>query len=206
MSRIDFVARQIEYEYNILQAFSRATSDDIADGKAWYPQAIETLQGIAGSWTCEKRAAVCAMLSPRITWAENTKGVVKLHRATAQHSSLCPVVAGLRRNVWKAWETARDGDLTRVSGPKVSAFYANLCGDFQRVTIDVWAARAAGVSDREMSHLDRNRYKCLERAYQSVARELYFAPAELQAIVWIVQRGHGNGTMAGTNQPRWAKE
>lgn len=207
MPRIDFVAKQLTYQANILATFRQATSLQIADGKVWYPQAIEELDAYKHVWPSHRvRAAVCAMLSPRITWASNLEGVKRISKAILQYSSLCPTVAGLRRNVDKAWETAHDSDLTRVSGPKVSAFYANLCGDFQRVTIDVWAARTAGVSDSEMTHLDRNRYKCLERAYQTIAAELYFQPAELQAIVWIVERGHGDGTMAGTNQPRWNKD
>lgn len=114
-------------------------------------------------------------------------------RARYQGQSLMPTkgVAGLASNRNKAWDIANGGDIAQVTGPKVSSFYANLCGDLQRVTIDVWAARVAGVADSDMSHLDGNRYAHLERAYQVVAKDIGFAPAELQAICWIVVRGKG---------------
>ncbi len=205
MSRINFVTRQIAYESAILAVYSRATAQQITDGLSWYPQAMRELEVYSDIWNVRERAAVCAILSPRITWASNLEGVKRIAKAIRQGWNVQPTVAGVRRNVSKAWDTAQDKDVTRVSGPKVSAFYANLCGDFNRVTIDVWAARAAGVSEVEMSHLDRNRYKCLERAYQNVAYELALNPAALQAIVWCVQRGHGEGTQQGTNQVRWTK-
>lgn len=204
-SRINYIAKTLTYQRNILKAFATATASQVADGKAWYPLAMETLAEIAPKWSTTQRAAICAMLSPRVTWKENMNAVRKIYRASMEHSGLVPTVAGVRRNVAKAWETANDGDTSRVSGPKVSAFNANLNGDFQRVTIDVWAARAAGVPEKQMDHLDGRRYSALETAYKNVAAALFFAPAELQAIVWIAQRGHGEGTMVGTNQPRWAK-
>lgn len=190
-SRIDFIAKQLDCEAKILGAFWQATVDQIADGLAWYPEAIQALADHADIWSQSQRAAVCAILSPRVAWRTNLTAVAKMARAIRQGSGICPSVAGVSRNVVRAWETANDGDVTRVSGPKVSAFYANLCGDFQRVTIDVWAARAAGIQEQSMNHLDRNRYKYLERAYQAVANELHLQPAQLQAIVWIVTRGKG---------------
>jgi hypothetical protein len=181
------------YQRNILKAFELASASQIAEGKTWYPRAIEALRDIvpANLYSVEYASAICAVLSPRVTWQSNLEGVRRIMRAVSDHSSMVPRVAGVRSNVDKAWSIANDGDVSRVSGPKVSAFYANLTGDFTRVTIDVWAARAAGVPDSQMDHLDRNRYKLLERAYQRIAAELGFLPAELQAIVWIVVRGKG---------------
>lgn len=204
-TRIDYLTAQQGYERAILATFSTATVSQIVDGKKWYPTATSALLEYSNVWPLEVCAAVCAILSPRNSWKQNLEGVRRIARDVSQGRSWAPVVAGVRRNVAKAWETANDGDVFRVTGPKVSAFYQNLLGNLQRVTIDVWAARAAGVPDAEMTHLDRTRYVTLERAYQNVARELGFLPAELQAICWIVQRGHGEGTMGGTNQPRWAK-
>ncbi len=103
-----------------------------------------------------------------------------------------PTIAGLWSNVEKAWILADGGDISEtVSGPKVTRFYANLCGDYQRVTCDTWAATAAGIPASMHTHIDRNRYVHLELAYQRVSAELGFLPAELQAICWIVVRGKG---------------
>jgi hypothetical protein len=181
------IAKRLEYQCNILATFLRATPAQIVDGKNWYPEARK----IVGS-KYSHAPAVFAVLSPRITWQENIKGAEKILKAASQGLSVIPRVVGIRSNVEKAWAIAQDGDVSRVSGPKVSAFFANLSGNDERVTIDVWAARAAGVSDKEMSHLDRQRYVNLEAAYVEVARVLGFKPSELQAICWIVVRGKAN--------------
>lgn len=205
-SRIDYIRSQQGYERAVLRMFSEATAAHIVEGKLWYPNASEALEAYGNVWPLEVAAAVCAILSPRNSWKQNLEGVRRIARTVSHGNVLPPVTAGIPRNVQKAWETANDGDVSRVTGPKVSAFYQNLLGNLQRVTIDVWAAQAAGVPDAEMRHLDGKRYVTLERAYQNVARQLGFLPAELQAICWIVARGHGEGTMAGTRQARWNKE
>ena len=201
------------YESNIIRTYGLATQAERLDGIEWYPRAIEALEHIRLSacgpialWDKPARVvpAICAVLSPRNSWKTNLDGTRKLVRAASQGLRLCPTVAGVRRNADKAWSLAHTGDLGTVSGPKVSAFFANLCGDFERVTIDVWAARACGITDeRLMNHLDRTRYVSIETAYRNAARTLDLLPAQLQAICWIVERGHGYGTVAGTNQSRW---
>lgn len=212
MARSD-MANIAQYESSIVRTYSLATRAEVSDGKEWYPRAIEALEAIrltaCGPVTLwEKPArlvpAICAVLSPRQSWQTNIDGTRKLVRAASQGLRVCPTIAGVRRNVDKAWNLAHTGDLETVTGPKVSAFFANLCGDFERVTIDVWAARACGFTDEKlMNHLDRTRYVAIETAYRNAARTLGLLPAQLQAICWIVERGHGDGTTAGTSQARW---
>jgi hypothetical protein len=188
----DWYGLQLEWEANLLKTFLRATPAQIVEGKRWYPEAIKKLDEIrGGGFDIGRIAAICAVLSPRITWDTNVKGTRAIIRAVSQGLRVPPSIAGVRRNVDRAWEIANGASLELVSGPKVTSFYANLTGDFQRVTCDTWAARAAGIDDKHHNHLDRMRYKHLEIAYQVVARELEFAPAELQAICWIVVRGKG---------------
>lgn len=191
----DWYALQLDWEKSILNTFLQATPAQIVEGKRWYPQAQATLDQIVSDSRIQmditRAAAICAVLSPRITWQSNVEGVKRIFKALWTNTSICPTVAGVRRNVDKAWDIAQGGTLETVSGPKVSAFYANLCGNLERVTIDTWAARAAGLDDKHHNHLDRMRYAHLEKAYQTVAHELEFRPAELQAICWIVVRGKG---------------
>jgi hypothetical protein len=62
----------------------------------------------------------------------------------AAAGELEPVVNGTLANRAKAWRIACGEDPDAVlSGPKVRAFFANIMGDVDAVTIDVWAARAA---------------------------------------------------------------
>lgn len=170
--------------------YARATAAQIQAGREWYANAAAALLAFAGVWMAAQAAAVCAVLSPRVTWKENIAGVRKMHRAACDYSRVCPVVAGTRRNVERAWDIAQSGDTSLVSGPKVSSFYANLCGDYNRVTIDVWAARAAGISDAHMTHLDRRRYTAIVTAYRLAAMDSGHTPAQFQAIVWTVVRGN----------------
>lgn len=173
--------------------YERADAAAIDAGREWYPSAAATLREFTtdggGVWSKQQCAAVCAVLSPRITWRENIAAVRKFHKCAAEYLRVAPVVAGVARNRAKAWEIAQSGDISLVSGPKVSSFYANLCGDFTRVTCDVWAARAAGVHESEMGHIDRARYQRLQASYQRAAEMTGHAPAELQAIVWVAIRG-----------------
>jgi hypothetical protein len=213
MVKIDHLGNVPQFTKNILACFELATRAEITDGKTWYPRAIETLEtirqtacGPVSVWDKPGRAvpAICAVLSPRNSWQTNVEGTRKIVRAASQGNRVPPIVAGIRRNVAKAWHIAETGDTSLVSGPKVCSFFANLCGDLERVTIDFWAARACGITDEKlMSHLDRMRYVSIETAYRNAARTLNLLPAQLQAICWIVERGHGDGTIGGTNQPRW---
>lgn len=193
MARLQESTRK--WESNIRKVYAAADADALQAGGEWYAAAADALRPYTvdggGLWTREQAAAVCAVLSPRIAWKENLKGVQRMYQAAADGNRVCPPVAGVRKNVERGWYIAQTGDVSVVSGPKVSSFYANLCGDFQRVTLDTWAARAAGVP-ASCTHIDRARYQRLQRSYQRVAAEYGHAPAVFQAIVWVAVRGRAH--------------
>lgn len=193
LNRAQWLRKQKRFERNILEVFLSATAADIVDGKAWYPSATAKLAELAPHWSTAKRAAVCAIISPRITWRDNIIGFRKLVNAARDYSSVTPMTAGFNRNIQKAYDVALDTlDATAATGPKVSCFYANLSGNLERATLDVWAGRAAGLTAVETdSGIRGKRYEYLEKAYVNVAHELGFKPAELQAICWLVVRGKG---------------
>jgi hypothetical protein len=93
----------------------------------------------------------------------------------------------------KAWAIAHGAHPAKVlRGPKVSAFWLNICGNLDVVTVDTWAVRAAGITDDREAQLTLNRkggYERVAAAYQDVAREVGVLPAELQAAVWLHVRG-----------------
>src|ERR1035437_7722623 len=175
--------------------FDSASPEQRHNGVEWYPQAIDTVNSYAGInsvWTRETSAAVCAVLSPRITWAENTKALSRFHKCAQEGLQFIPSVAGLRANVERGWYIAHSGDVSVVSGPKVSSFYANLLGDFSRVTVDSWMARAAGLPESSMNLLKGRRYAHLQESYQKCALRTGYTPAQFQAIVWVTIRGKPN--------------
>lgn len=73
------------------------------------------------------------------------------------------------------------------AGPKVLAFAANLQGDPDPVTVDVWMMRMigeAGDSPRSAKH-----YAFIQRCFQGAAGRLGEEPRALQAALWFDIRG-----------------
>ena len=67
---------------------------------------------------------------------------------------------------------------------------ANLTGNFDAVTCDVWACTAAGLDGDVLGHRGHDTmYRHLADAYRNGAALVSLAPAALQAIVWIAIRG-----------------
>lgn len=68
-----------------------------------------------------------------------------------------------------------------LSGNKVKAFFANLLGDLSVVTIDMWIAKAYGISAKSLSD---NEYARLSYKMSGEAKVIGLKPAEYQALVW----------------------
>lgn len=66
---------------------------------------------------------------------------------------------------------------------KVPKFYANILGNTEVVTVDVWAARAAVSNPPEV--IAGSFYRMIEEAYQNAATKVGFTPRDLQAICWL---------------------
>lgn len=172
-----------------------ATADDLALGLAWYDNAGAIAESLAreSDYRLSQRhcAGVIAALSPRCQWGANVAGARAIVRA-AINGHPEPVVAGTKGNRRKAWRIANGADPDAVlSGPKVRAFWANICGDVEVVTVDVWAARAAEGRDNAQAPV-RRRYAICAEAYRRAARRRGMTPRDAQAAVWTVfRRTHG---------------
>ena len=70
-----------------------------------------------------------------------------------------------------------------LSGYKVPAFAANLKGDMNRVTIDIWTLRYFGL---QQSRIRYKEYYRMEAAIQKMARRRNMKPAEYQAKIWCI--------------------
>lgn len=179
--------RTYDYETRILAAYDAASPADAAAGMAWYERAESTMEAMQARYGVDRATAagVTAALSPRVRWATNLVAAERVIRA-AQLGMRAPSV-GTRANVRKAWAIANGADPDAVlGGPKVTAFYANLSGDHDRVTVDVWAARAAGADPERLT--DKRRRE-LRDAYTRAAAARGVTPRQLQAAVWVAVRG-----------------
>jgi len=170
----------------ILRTFDRATPSDVEAGAVWYRDAgdlARTLGESSGHGT-EHAAAVISHLSTRTPWARNVTGAVTL-LATGKRA---PGI--LRSNYARAAASLAAADPGATFGPKASKtrrFYANILGDTEAVTVDVWAARVAG-ADAPNGRISGRTYDSVERAYRSAARRRGVTPATMQATTWVVAR------------------
>lgn len=90
-----------------------------------------------------------------------------------------------------------------LSGMKVNAFFHNLIGDYDYITIDVWMARFFG-HKRAQVNIGEYRYYCgCLRSINRHVRKRYnlkLSNAALQAIIWEYQR-----TKAGLKYSNFSK-
>lgn len=167
----------------ILAVYDRATSDDLEAGASWYIKAHVTainLGNLSGVGL-EAAAAVISHLSPRTSWARNLDGATALLTQKQRRAGI------LGRNYDKAVEcldhpTPSDS----FTGKKTERFFLNMMGNWEVVTIDIWAARVAGVEERHLKRVGI--YEALEAAYQRAARMRNVEPAVMQATTWVVVR------------------
>ena len=168
---------------NIVATFERATPADVDAGAAWYAEARATAEALAAGTALSTRqaAGIIAALSPRSRWAQNVRAaadVVNGRRPTTVFGA----------NVDKAVRIAQGEDPDAVlSGPKVRAFFANIMGDPNAVTVDTWAARIA--LGETVANVKAPLYGPIADAYRAAARLIGTDPHMVQATTWIVERG-----------------
>lgn len=176
----------VEMSARILAAWGQATPAIREEGAQWYGEArtvAATLAAQAGT-TLDTAAAVIAHLSPRTPWARNVAGAASL--LLTGEAPGC-----IRANVVRARRALDAADpVGTIQGPKTRAFAANILGDTDAVTVDVWALRVATGSDDQKILARKGGYEKIAAAYRSAARVAGVTPATMQATTWIVAR-HG---------------
>lgn len=171
----------------IVRTFDRATASDIEAGASWYADAgllAAELAPFTHAGTVEHAAAVIAALSPRTTWTRNVAGATAL----LVDGKRLPGIIG--RNFRTACEATRDG-VAALNGPKTRRFAANIAGDRDAVTVDVWAARVAfgsRIAEPESALSRVGVYDAVEHAYRLAAARRGVDPTTMQATTWIVAR------------------
>jgi hypothetical protein len=169
----------------LLRTFDSATELQRSNGGAWYREAYSVACELAGqTFTPEQGAAVIAVMSPNTAWNVN---VAMARRVVDSYRAGIPVEdckAGLGANVRKAYRVL-DGDIQAVKGPKVMAFFANIIGDPDHVTVDIWATRAAVGRSRPAGIVE---HRLIAQAYRNAAKKRGISPRDFQAVVWVTVR------------------
>ncbi len=178
MRRIRRFAAQLVRHW---QSATRATR---AAGSGWYRKAGKVTRAIARECGVSNATAagVIAALSPRVQWVYNVKA------ARLLLSGVTP--ACFRQSLAKANRIAAgERPLKVLSGPKVRAFYRALMGDQSAAVVDVWTARAAGLSG---DFLSAREYSDVAAALQIGATECNTTVSTLQAVAWVQVRGRAS--------------
>jgi hypothetical protein len=183
----------------IVRAYRAASPEMTAAGRAWYPLAGSIAADISTSTgeRVDTVAAVIAALSPQTRWSTN---VAAAQAICDGNRTRYPSMLG--DNHLRALNVlGRDNPADGLGkGPKVHAFYENILGDPDAVTIDSWAVRAA-VSPVMLSHTGvgmdsflkrKNVYSDLANCYRAASLIVGEQPATLQAIVWCAIRGRAD--------------
>lgn len=184
--------RQSDMTRRILRHWRAASADELAEGLGWYARAGDLADALAAGAPITRAQAcgVIAALSPRQQWAQNVAGAVALVDALARGETVAPVVGGLPDNRRKAWAilTTPGADpldyFDARTAPKTRAFYLNIMGDADAVTVDVWAARAAEGRRNDQGPTG-GRYDRIAAAYRAAAARVGHSPRDLQAAVWV---------------------
>lgn len=161
--------------------YDRATPATRDAGRGWYDSARDSAQRFAAEYSVSYRiaAGIIAALSPRSQWAHNLANAERCLRGERIRAMRHPASCAQRILEGEPPELV-------LRGPKVRAFWRAICGDTASVTVDMWAAKAAGV---DPEGLTPSRIRAIQRAYELAAASRGETPRDLQAIVWLQVRG-----------------
>lgn len=161
---------------------------------SWYSDANQTMQEIASDYnvSVENVAYIIATLSPALSWMKNIEGARAFFDEWfgRSDSSNCQTAYGT--NVKKCSEYMFGVRSDAPTGRKVSSFYRNLLGDFDAVTLDRHAIRAARWGMRNLKSESGEQKICgqefsvIQNAYKYAASCAGVSVAEFQATLWTL--------------------
>ena len=131
-------------------------------------------------------ADIVAILSPRIQVSRNARIA---HQFITTDST-----AGIMKNRIDAIDYYRRTGKVSQSGQKVRNFSANLRGNFDLVTIDVWMSRAFGVDYEGVNSPAKSDavYARMAGRITRLASRFGVSPASFQACIWSgIRKEHG---------------
>jgi len=177
---------------NIHHFYSLANDHQIAEGIGWYKTWSRKIAKLDP--TNPRRAwAIFSILSP-LNSVERNWELTKLIYATNGN-----LTSGYFRKQLAKANAIHNGELPAEESSisktpvKTISFFRNFTGNMEAVTIDSWMLKAVfnvnfKKGDKTPSMSSVRNYNSIVEAVRIVANELDIAPAELQAIVWVVIR------------------
>lgn len=141
--------------------------------KNWYEKCraeIEKQYGDDADLFCHLLAATSPRKQVTANW-RLAERVYKSHKAGALN--LAGTLPAHRGNIRRAIAGEE------LSGRKVRAFAANLCGNMNVVCVDIWMMRWAG-----FEKLTDKIYTFIEKLIKQMAAVYHMRPAEMQAELW----------------------
>lgn len=184
------------YQRALSSTYALADAATRGYGERWYGEACDFAAGLADEHGCTvAQAAGCiAALSPMNHWSQNQSDTEQVcdwyfdRETTEPDWSLKRRIVAYNANVDKAIDClGATCPLDVLGGPKVTAFYRNIMGDTDAVTVDVWITRAATRGARNQP--TAREYREIAVALRREARRANMSPRDFQAAVWIVARG-----------------
>lgn len=186
-----YAQSQEELVSRLLFLYGNATPQQRDEGENWYPKAAAFAAQLAAQYGIprEVAAGVVAVVSPQMKWRDNKSVALALVAAHAGGEGLPHGLAGYPTNHAKAWRMLTTGDVwANINGPKVVPFLRNILGDWDEVTCDIHACRAA--YGHKFSNAPTGPQRdYVAQAYTTAARLVRVYPAVFQAVVWCVVRG-----------------
>lgn len=176
------------YVENIIKVWEQATDEQLAQGRAWYPNANALATMLADGDT-RRGAGVIAALSPQTLWQRN------IQLAT---DALNGEPHGHFRDALNKVERIMAGEdplqVLPVDSKTWSFFRAIVDPQDAEVVVidrhahDLAVGKSYGNTDRGLSN--KRRYALLALAYRLAARQLGEIPSTVQAVTWTVWRGN----------------
>lgn len=160
--------------------WERASADQRTRGLVWYDEAGRVAEDLArrGRVTKDQAAGIIAALSPQNYWHHNIRlayEVVDGRRDGTFTASISKAIA------------IKHGKNPAIvlGGPKTLAFYANIAGNLEPVTLDRHMFKACG---HKLAGCSPMQYAGMAEAVRSTAGAVGLEPAKFQAVIWLVIR------------------
>lgn len=178
VARGEAASLNLGYVNKLLAHYRRASYLTRIEGVEWYANARREIRFLSMrlSLPFDSVAYAVAALSANMQWSRNLQVVEDLANGLD--------AIGMRGPVEQA-RACLQGDLSALSGAKVTAFAFALTGDSSAAVIDRWMMRALS-SDRITP--TQRQYGRITKSLKVAARMVGLDPTSFQAVVWLQVR------------------